>query len=140
MHSLRNCKSHKNYSRKFSIFNLKFVNFLKATMPEGEVTEKKRGRQAAAAKEDKVNVIGREIKSNNFLIISLQSESKKRAHDPSPKSADESVPENGSEPKRGRGRPKGSKKANAKPKKAPVPGRGRGRPKASSNDEATGSD
>ncbi|XP_037030877.1 high mobility group protein I-like isoform X2 [Bradysia coprophila] len=87
-------------------------------MPEGEVAEKKRGRQPAAAKEDK-------------------SESKKRAHDPSPKSADESVPvsENGSQPKRGRGRPKGSKKT-AKPKKPSVPGRGRGRPKASSNDEA----
>lgn len=76
----------------------------------------------------------------NVILSTIfrQSESKKRAHEPSP-AADESVPENGTEQKRGRGRPKGSKKATAKPKKAPVPGRGRGRPKASSNDEA-GSD
>lgn len=80
-----------------------------------------------------------EKSSKSFAQFHFQSESKKRAHDASPKSADESVPENGSEPKRGRGRPKGSKKSTAKPKKAPVPGRGRGRPKASSNDEA-GSD
>lgn len=110
-------------------------------MPEGEVAEKKRGRPAAAAKEDKVwiqHTFAVNISQLSVIFLS-QSESKKRAHDPSPQSADESVAENGSAPKRGRGRPKGSKKSTAKPKKAPVPGRGRGRPKASSNDEA-GSD
>lgn len=42
--------------RKMLHFMIKnFPFFFLVTMPEGEVAEKKRGRPAAAAKEDKVN-------------------------------------------------------------------------------------